>query len=108
MSELKAYQVDDKWGDHGTEIVYAETAGKAKALGLCEWVPEFTAKSVKRAPEFDKYFPKGPSRSVLLRHGWFFECNCCCKKVFDDTKGRVVTRNAVFCNRQCWVKGQPQ
>lgn len=56
MADLKAYEVTDRRNWDGATIVFAETAGKAKALALntdtCEGL-EFTDISARRAPKLD-------------------------------------------------------
>lgn len=56
MADLKAYKVTDRRNWDGTTVVFAETAGKAKALALntdtCEGL-EFTDISARRAPKLD-------------------------------------------------------
>jgi hypothetical protein len=101
---LKAFEVSDIWGDHGAEIVFAETAGQAKGWGLCEWVPEFTSKSVKRSPEFDKYAKKGVvPRQALFAAGWRFPCQHCEKRLYKDSH-KVFARSLIFCSKACQRK----
>lgn len=56
MAELKAYLVSDRINWDGTTVVFAESAGKAKALAMhtdtCEGL-EFTDISARRAPKLD-------------------------------------------------------
>jgi hypothetical protein len=69
---LKAYVV--KVDDHDYEVIYAETAGKAKGRGCTEF--DFTERTVNRAPDLDQYYAKGgPSQEDLFKHGWWFECD---------------------------------
>lgn len=86
---MKAWVVKDKDGECGSEIIYAETRGKAiaYALSACdnfeylEWVDL----RARRFKEFDKYYEgdKHPEfwlddkfRLILVRdHGWFC-CEC--------------------------------
>ena len=56
---MKAWKVSDNNGDYGTEIVFAETRGKARAACLhddtfedCEW----TELRVTRFKEYDEYY----------------------------------------------------
>lgn len=92
---VRAYIV--KVEDHDTEIIYAESAGKAKGRGCTEFA--FTERRVCRAPELDQYLAKGgPSNADLLEHGWWFECywhdpstrSACFARVSADYGGGVV------------------
>ena len=56
---MKAWTVNDSNGEYGTEIVFAETAGKARALCLhddifedCEWTELY----VRRFKEYDRFY----------------------------------------------------
>lgn len=56
---MKAWKVSDNNGDYGTQIVYAETAGKARALCFrddnfddVEW----TELRVRRFKDYDQYY----------------------------------------------------
>lgn len=56
---MKAWCVSDKYGDCGTEIVFAETRGKAISLCLHDEVfedYEWTELYAKRFKEYDKYY----------------------------------------------------
>lgn len=59
MANLKAYIVSDRRYYDGATVVFAETAGKAKALArftdTCEDI-EFTDVSARRAPALDKAY----------------------------------------------------
>ena len=56
---MKAWTVSDNHGDYGTEIVFAETRGKAIALCLhddvfedCEWTELYA----RRFKDYDRYY----------------------------------------------------
>jgi hypothetical protein len=60
--------------DYGSEVVYAETAGQARARGMTE--QDFTSRQVRRAPELDQFLAKGgPNIADLLQYGWYYECH---------------------------------
>lgn len=66
---MKAWTVSDYRGDCPTQIVYAETAGKAKAL--CLWSGDFgdiewTEFRVRRFKDYDKYYNGDPKPEFWL------------------------------------------
>lgn len=84
---MKAYEVTDRNGDEGISlIVFADTAGKAKAYAagtdeFCDY--GFTGIRVNRVPNLDKFY-KGLSemdwnntedRIAMVRYA-NFECSC--------------------------------
>ena len=80
---MKAYIVTDRRNWDGYAVVFAETAGKAKALAVntdaCEDVP-FTDISARRVPELDQYFHGETEmdwydmgdRVAMVRHAGFY------------------------------------
>lgn len=103
MAGLKAYQHDDEHEGTST-IVYAETAGKAKAeiadsndSGL-----RFTEVRVYRVPWADEYgdWDNVPPE-VLLEHGWMLPCWRCGKYALDDNEEMVVVDGKVYC-KDCY------
>ena len=56
---MKAWRVFDKYCECGTEIVFAETAGKAKSICLYDEnfeEYEYTELCARRFQEYDKYY----------------------------------------------------
>lgn len=59
---MKAWLVQDKWDCYGSEIVFAETRGKARSLALstdCCSETKFLDVDVRRQPRADKYYKEG-------------------------------------------------
>lgn len=57
--KMKAWRVFDKYCECGTEIVFAETAGKAKSICLHDdnfGDYEYTELCARRFQEYDKYY----------------------------------------------------
>lgn len=79
---MKAYAVTNRLTNEYTEIVFAESSGKAKAFAMCLdgfEDDEFTEISARRKPELDQFF-KGRSvmdwddpddRIAMVRYGGF-------------------------------------
>ena len=78
---IKAYRVTDKNECFYATIVFAETAGKARAIGMntdcCEGA-EFTDVVVCRVPDFDNFYRGLPEmdwyndddRRAMVSRGW--------------------------------------
>jgi len=94
---MKAYHVQDKTECFWATIVFAETAGKARAIGMhtdCCDGAEFTDVLVKRAPDFDPFYRgncemdwyNDDDRKAMVARGWKcwepldWECESCCAK----------------------------
>ncbi len=74
---LKAYHITDN--DEISEIVFAETRGKAIANSeVFGWVGDWTAIRARRLKWADEYAEDGevPLRAVI-DHGWRLECEVC-------------------------------
>lgn len=95
---MKAYRVFDNWEPSYATVVYAETAGKAKAAAkrtdTCE-DSEWTDIRVRRFPEMDGNYRGREEmdwndkndRAVLVALGWScgernWECDTCESKAF--------------------------
>ena len=87
-SKLKAYIVNDKWGDAGSIVVWASTPGRAKTQALMHDEfdrYDFIELCVKRAPNLDKYvFKKRVPIAELLKMNWWFYCSGCLRKQIDQ------------------------
>ena len=97
------------WDDTGTDaeeeahqIVFAETAGKAKYLSEAYYMNgDYTEIKAKRAPEFDQYADQQKvPKEVMLQHGWRYECEICF--AYTDEDG-VVINDDVYCE-ECQEK----
>jgi hypothetical protein len=103
---LKAWYVSDKDG-YGY-IVFTETRGKARVLGMYELERDFIDVNVKRERKYDEYAEKGyVPIEVLLKDGWRFECCGCYSMVTveDVLRGGLVREENVYCT-DCvrWLK----
>jgi len=83
------------------EIVFAESAQDAKRGGSDVWSScDFTDRRAKRAPEFDDA-SNPPTKEEYLARGWWFACGWCDSHVSNDTEGRVMVGEALYCNQEC-------
>lgn len=101
--KLKAYQWDDEHEGTAT-IVWAESAGKAKAEIANDNDIAFTEAKVYRAPWADEYGGwENVPPEVLLEHGWLLPCCRCGKYDFDDEgdENMVVVGGDVYC-KDCY------
>lgn len=102
---MKSWYVEHRWEpDYGAEIIFAETAGKAKSIALYtdtfEDICEYTELRARRSPNFDKYYKDGKRRMdfsndeeriILCQHGFYcyqdtvdyeMDCSICSAKDF--------------------------
>lgn len=93
--KLKAYKWDDEI-DGTTIIVWAETAGKAKAYIADENDVAFVNVKVYRVPWADEYgaMERIPPE-VYLDNGWWLACSKCGDTVLEDSA--VVVDGEVYC-----------
>lgn len=95
---MKAFIVSD--GEEGACICFARHSVAARRDGANELNTDFEAVSCRRAPQFDQYAEAGEvPASVLVDHGWWFECMQCGQKVCDDpydSEGDPVQLDPVF------------
>lgn len=92
---VKAYIWGDEYNGE-SDIVWATTPGKAKALLDAEYEVEFTELRVKRLPWADKYgdIKRIPAEEFLIR-GWWLHCSNCGIPVYKETA--VLTDTDVLC-----------
>lgn len=99
---LKAYKISCADDDHGMEVVFAERAKDARRMHsgeICDCgILEIKA---HRAPEFDSFSPGPVPIEALFKAGWRWQCQNCENGVYDDTPGRVIVGEYVFCNEAC-------
>ena len=91
MSALKAYKVSN---DEYAEVVFAETAGKAKTK-TTYLEDDFIELTACRAPEFDQYIGQEITPEIYLKHGWWWTCGSCGRSVFEENA--VVVDGEVYC-----------
>lgn len=98
---IKAYAWDDDYSGN-TYIVWAETAGKAKALFAAEHDTAFTYIRPYRVPWADKYRDMRDMDDIpaeeFLAHGWWLPCAKCGTDLYQDTA--VLTDTKVLC-KEC-------
>lgn len=130
MTELKAFTVNEPM-EYTGGIVFAKSNIVARRLGANEYNDgEITGMSVRRAPWADSYLGQPIPASLLIAHGWHFECSGCGIRIVDDlynwqdrcgvddtlrdmlaiarryrkwSSDSVIgtQRSAVFCDQQC-------
>jgi len=87
MSEakpMKAYAVLEEYENTGG-IFYARHAVVARRNGANEHADgEFSAVTCRRAHWADDYYGKGLPISVMVQHGWHFECAGCGRRIDED------------------------
>ena len=102
---MKAYSVQAATrGDQYGEVVFANTAGKAKAAAMCELDCEWLdIISCRRAPQYDHFAPGPVPRKELLEDGWSWECGACFRRVYEDAEV-VWVGEEPCCNEACAKK----
>lgn len=110
---LKAYQVSD--GDDGCCIQFATNGATARREGANELNTEWEGIDYcRRAPEFDAYAPGPVPLDVMIKNGWWFECQHCGRRVDEDLTQTaeddgldpdnfqvVMQGRSVFCSHTC-------
>lgn len=77
MSTIRAWSVNDFDRERGV-VVFAETRGKARAIGCGEVDSEFMEVEVRRASEFDCFGSAEKIRRLdYLKLGWWQGCKHC-------------------------------
>lgn len=112
---MKAYAVHDNCEGYGT-VVYSTSHVAARRVGANDLGITFEeVESCRRSPEFDQYAPGPVSPLVLLKHGWWFECLQCGRRVSNDMEDDVIDdgldpadflprpagNDAVYCSAGC-------
>lgn len=99
----KAYKVSCRDDDHGATITFAESAHAADRRANsdmcdCPWIE----RTVHRAEAFDKYSPGPVTTEQYLAEGWYWNCACCERQIWNDNVGRIVTDDGhAYCNETC-------
>lgn len=97
--KLKAYQWDDEQ-EGTTTIVWAESAGKAKAEIANDNDIAFTEVKVYRLPWADKYGDmENIPPEVYLDNGWWLPCCKCASQVAGEDA--VIVGGDVYC-KDCY------
>lgn len=102
---LRAYKISCADDDHGMEVAFAERAKDARQMrsgDTCDC--GFIEIKAHRAPEFDSYAPGPVPIEAMLKAGWNWSCMSCERYVYDDTPGKVIVGEYVFCNEACRQK----
>lgn len=106
---MKAYTVRETYGD-GCCVRFAEHDVVARREGANELDVDFESVECRRSPEFDEYAPGPVPDSVLVEHGWWFECVQCSQRISNeptDEDGEpielspIYERNRIFCSQKC-------
>lgn len=108
---MKAYIVQDDYGDSGACVRFAKHNVVARREGALEINCEFDGVTCKRYPAFDQYAEQGDvPAEVLVEHGWFFECMRCSQQVcsnpvdenYDDIELHPIYEgHRVWCSQDC-------
>lgn len=97
----KAYRCFCTNEDHGQEIIFSETARKARRSSsnfFCDC--SYFNRRANRAPEFDAHAPGPVPKQVLIDAGWSFEC-AGCGTLIRSCNSPLVAGDWVYCSRGC-------
>ena len=104
---MKAWKVEEQWGDEHACVVHADTRGKARSLGASElgYESDFIEYRATRYPLFDD---RTPTPLDLIKDGWWWECAECGTMLdteSEDDDGNPVDPigdgNDIFCDAAC-------
>lgn len=104
---LKAFRVQDEWGEGNACVIFHTSNAAARRLGANEIDSEWETVSCTRAPQFDQYAELGRVPALaMLADGWWFNCPSCGKQVQDDVEEAgpppvINGLDEVFCSREC-------
>jgi hypothetical protein len=114
MKPLLAYEVREP-GEGHCVIRFATSGAAARREGANELNCGFNeVEHCLRKPQFDQYAPGPVPKTVLIEHGWWFECHHCSRRISEDMQQEaedegeehehleVVTNGvAVYCSHSC-------
>ncbi len=102
--KLKAYSVQDNYHERGV-VVFAYTAGQARAAGAREIDAEFLEPEVRRAPEFDGLTPETLTPLEYIKRGWWQSCRNWrgCHKIADEENVVFGATGEPYCSETCRV-----
>lgn len=114
MQLLKAYEVREPDEGHCV-IAFATNGAAARREGANELDCGFgEVEHCIRKPHFDQYSPGPVPHTVLIEHGWWFECQNCSRRVSEDmwqeaedegedNEHLAITTvgRAVYCSQRC-------
>lgn len=110
-SHMKAYLVQDDYGDGGACVRFARHNVVARREGAIELDCEFEDVTCRRYPAFDQYAEQGGvPDSVLVDHGWWFECMQCSQKIcsepYDEDGNEIELTpiyepHRIYCSAKC-------
>lgn len=114
MKRLLAYEVREP-GEGHCVITFATNSATARREGGNELDCTFNeVESCNRRPQFDQYAPGPVPKTVLIEHGWRFECHHCSRRVSEgmqqeaEDEGEehehlavVIDCDSVYCSRAC-------
>ena len=116
MKRLLAYEVREP-GEGHCVIAFATNSATARREGGNELDCSFNEiESCNRRPQFDQYAPGPVPKTVLIEHGWWFECHHCSRWVSDDMQQEaedegegegyehlevITDGDSVYCSHSC-------
>lgn len=105
--KLKAYQVQEEYGEANAIIIFADKNVVARLEGAEELNAEFGHVSCKRAEWADRYTSHDeiPIKE-FLDHDWWFECSNCGSYITKEENLNyfINSENMPFCNIHCHNK----
>lgn len=97
---IRAFQVQDEYGDGECRIVYAEKNVVARREGAAEMGLDFGGVSCRRAPWADEFAPNGPTPQQCIETGqWWYSCACGCGRHIDNEDGSGIHQDDSTENR---------
>lgn len=114
-AKLKAYEVCDNYEGHGC-VVFATNSATARREGASELGTDWESiESCRRAPHLDQYAPGPVPPLTMIKHGWWFECSHCGRRVNSDMEDELLDdgldpadfvprpagNDGVFCSESC-------
>lgn len=102
--KIKAYAVQDKYGDAGAVIVFDVRAVSARRDGAGQLDCEFGDVSCRRARWADNYAPGPvPPKVAIEEGGWRYECASSCGEWVDDETEKPFydQHGQPWCSQSC-------
>lgn len=89
-TELKAYEVRDD-GEGYCCVIFATNSATARREGASELGTDWEGvESCRRVPHLDQYAPGPILPMTLIKHGWWFECQHCGRRVSDEMDDELL------------------
>ena len=114
MKPLLAYEVREPNEGHCI-IRFASSSAAARREGANELDCGFNeVEHCHRKPQFDQYAPGPVPKTVLIEHGWWFECHHCSRRISEDMQQEaedegeehehlevITDGDAIYCSHSC-------